>query len=89
MPETVNSVVNQTEHQVDRIAADLRLTGKVITANIIKERLKGNNNNLSLMELLSKHNGELAERVGIDYSSCTHKKYELTLRKVKEFIGIL
>lgn len=87
--ELINSLVDQVANKVAQIAADLRLTGKVITAHIVKERLIGNNSNMSLLELLIKHNNDLSERVGNDYSNATLQKYKLTHEKVSEFLRVV
>lgn len=84
--EIINALITDVASKINREAADLRIAGKIFTARIIKERLTGHKNGMSLMDLLIKHNNDMAERVSIDYSSSTHKKYELTQKKVKQFI---
>ena len=40
----------------------------------------------SLIELFELHNSEIKNRVGVDYSHPTYDKYEVTLKKLKNFL---
>jgi site-specific recombinase XerD len=84
----INAILDKTRSDANAIAANLRLTDKLVTARLIKDKLAGNSNPTSLLELFTKHNNDIRSRIGNDYSQVTLMKYELTLRKVSAFLKL-
>ncbi|PXY01801.1 hypothetical protein DF185_09280 [Marinifilum breve] len=63
---------------------------KTVSAKIIKDTLlKYQTNTSSLVKAFEQHNTLLKERVGIDYSPSTYKRYETTLDHIKNFKKVI
>ncbi|HLD52728.1 MAG TPA: site-specific integrase [Sediminibacterium sp.] len=82
----INAAIISHENNIVQIGADLRLTGQVITAQVLKMRISGGNNNMTLLSLFFKHNTDVKARIGNDFSIATLRKYELTKMKLEQFI---
>jgi len=82
----INAKIETMRNLAIQNAADLRLTGQVVTANILKARVNGEKGKMGLMEMFFKHNQVIASRIGNDYTIATHAKYELTHKKVRQFL---
>ena len=58
-----------------------------ITSEKIKNAFLGiNETHTTILEIFTKHNAETKKLVGINKSYCTYKKYELSMRRVQEFL---
>jgi site-specific recombinase XerD len=82
----LNERLAYLEATINRNAADLRLKGDSFTAADIKRlSIDGDNSGL-LMQLITKHNQDVFRRVGRDYSKATYGKFEVTRKKVIDFL---
>lgn len=84
----INAIIDKTSYDCHEIMANLKLAGQRVTASFIKDKLSGSCNSTTLLELFNKHNLDIKSRIGNDYSPATLAKYELTLKKVSEFLQL-
>ncbi|PXY01629.1 recombinase [Marinifilum breve] len=83
----LNQFLTNYKSKANRIYQKLIENDKTVSAKIIKDTLlKKQTNTSSLVKAFEQHNTLLKERVGIDYSPSTYKRYETTLDHIKNFI---
>ena len=84
---TVNNILDNLRAKVNRIVIQLETTSKPVTAEIIRNILVGKAlNRRSLVEVFKLFNEQLKPKVGHGYAKATLVKYQITCKKVEDFI---
>jgi len=84
---SVNNILDSLRTKVNKIFTQLETMGKPITAEIIRNTLEGKAiNRRSLVEVFKLYNEQLKPKVGHGYAKATLVKYQITCKKVEDFI---
>ena len=83
----VNSLIDNVKASLFQIYRDLQERGKQVTAEIIKNSFLGLDNTFeTLLNLFDKHNEDARSLIGNGLVADTVEKYELTRRRLHEFM---
>ena len=85
----INQHIDAIKFKLREIENSFIHLGKPIVAKDIVMQFKGKENKLpTLIELFDDHNKRMQNRIGIEFTIGTHKRYETTLKHVKEFLKL-
>ena len=85
--QEVNSLIDNVKASLFQIYRDLQERGKQITAEVIKNSFLGLDNTFeTLLNLFDKHNEDARKLIGNGLVADTVEKYELTRRRLAEFM---
>jgi len=85
--EEINGFLDIVRGELRQCYYELRSTGKEITAEAIKNKYLGiEEDRKSLLEVFDLHNNEIKALIGKGISEGTYKRYVVTLGKIKRFL---
>lgn len=87
--QLINTYISTKKIEFKKIYSDLLLEQKVITAEILKNKLLGieeTETNRTFLELMHFHNSIFKSKVGTDTAMTTYRKYMVTKKRLEEFI---
>ena len=85
--QEVNSLIDNVKASLFQIYRDLQERGKQVTAEVIKNSFLGLDNTFeTLLNLFDKHNEDARKLIGNGLVADTVEKYELTRRRLAEFM---
>lgn len=83
----INSLIDNVKASLFQIYRDLQERGKQVTAEVIKNSFLGLDNTFeTLLNLFDKHNEDARSLIGKGLVADTVEKYELTRRRLSEFM---
>jgi site-specific recombinase XerD len=83
----INNYLDSLKNKVLQHFNILDSMDKEINIKIIKDKLKGNSEKkYSIIKIFQYHNSELQQRVGIDITMSTYKRYLVSINRLKAFI---
>lgn len=86
---TVNSYLNTLEKKVDQAHTDLFNQGKEITAESLKNKCQGiEEQPRNLIIAFEDHNDKVEALIGKGFTKGTHSKYNTTLKHIKSFLRL-
>ena len=87
--QTLNSYIDMVKGSLQNHYNQLLSLGEIITAEAIKNKYYGiSEKSKTLIDAFKYHNDQMKSRIDIDFADGTHKRYEVTLRKVEAFIKL-
>jgi site-specific recombinase XerD len=84
--KVINNHLLKLKIKAQRIYQQLLEEDKSISPQIIKNKFFGKQNGKTLIQAFEFHNERVKERVGLDYSKSTHKRYETSLMHTKNYL---
>lgn len=85
--KTLNSYIDKVKVSIENHYNILLSKSETITPEMVKNSYLGIcEKSKTLIEVFKYHNEQMKNMIGIDFSDGTHKRYEVTLRKVEKFI---
>ncbi len=86
----LNDFIEKSRYRISQIFHELESTGKLITAEIIKNKFLGTDDETrkTLLSIFRQHNEECRQLIGIDYVDITIRRYESCCRYLGELIKI-
>lgn len=86
---SMNSYLEQFKRKALEAETKLLKEGSIITAKKLKEVLVGKaEQEVELFEFFEKHNSEMLELLGKDYTKATHTRYTTCLSHLKDFVKL-
>src|SRR5690606_20880437 len=83
---TLNAYIDLVKGDIHKHYNKLLGTGVAITADTVKNSYQGISDQKSLIEVFEYHNDLFKQRIGVDVSERTHKKFKTVLVKVREYL---
>ncbi|MFR9672063.1 MAG: site-specific integrase [Rikenellaceae bacterium] len=85
--QKINLLLDEIKANIIRIYHDMQLTDNYVTAEKVRNRFMGNNEDCAtILELFLKHNEDVKSLIGITKSKSTYQKYEVARKHLSEFI---
>jgi len=85
----VNDYIRNTHNRLLEIFQEQSKKGEVLLEAVYDKFMGKDIETMTLMQLVTLHNGFIKERVGIDYSPATFIKYDVTRKKLLSFLAHL
>lgn len=86
---TLNSYIDRVKVSIEKHYNILLSKEETITPEMVKNSYLGIcEKSKTLIEVFKYHNDQMKGMIGIDFADGTHKRYEVTLRKVEAFIKL-
>ena len=85
----VNDYIRNTHNRLLEIFQEQSKKGEVLLEAVYDKFMGKDIETMTLMQLVTLHNGFIKERVGIDYSPATYIKYDVTRKKLLSFLAHL
>lgn len=82
----VNTYIRNTTNRLYEIFNDLSKKGDVYLETLYNVFIGKDDDNMTLMHLVTYHNEQMRSRLGVDYAVATLKKYEVTKNKLMRFL---
>jgi hypothetical protein len=84
---SLNAYLDSVQVKVFEVQRAFFDSGKVVTAQIVKDKLLGvEEKPITILDAFKEHNQEMLALVGKDYTLSTYNKYEAALRNLKRFL---
>jgi integrase len=89
---SINTFLKQVEFEIFEVQKKLHLEGKAITVQSIKDTIFNVHEDVQekhwILQIFSKHNEEVNQLIGNQYSLSTYKKYKSIYSHTKDFIKL-
>ena len=83
----LNHYLEHIRHRLYEVQKELEDEGRVVTAELLKNRYMGNDTiNITFVNLYREHNQELKELIGKGFASATVTRHETSMNHVVEFM---